>query len=128
MKSTPIYDFPPIGKGITKGDDKGDYYYFEELPEFRKQQIQKLENQKRQEENRIDAQKRQKELENQKRQEQDRIDAQKRQKELENQKTQEKNRIDAQKRQDSKNKIKTYSIVAVSILALGIVYFKFIKK
>lgn len=139
MKSTPIYDFPPKGKGIIKGDDKGDYYYFEELPEFRKQQIQKLENQKKQEQDRIDAQKRQKELENQKTQEKNRIDAQKRQeqsrkseelKQKEEDKRLQEDKInkDLQKKQESKNKIKTYSIVAVSILALGIVYFKFIKK
>jgi hypothetical protein len=121
-KANPIYDFPPKGKGIIKGDDKGDYYYFEELPEFRKQQIQKLENQKKEEQNRIDAQKRQKELENQKRQ-----------KELENQKIQEQlSKSEELKRKEEdkikKNKIKIYSITAISILALGIVYFKFIKK
>lgn len=39
----PIYDFYPKDKGFVEKDDKGRYFYFEPLPDFKMNEIKRLE-------------------------------------------------------------------------------------
>ena len=104
-----IYDFYPKDKGFIERDDKGRYFYFEPLPDFKMNEIKRLEKLRddaiKSEALKAEAQKR---LDIQKQEAQKRLDIQKQEaqkKEAEAQKRLDIQKQEAQKKIDEDNKI-----------------------